>query len=446
MQIKTIIIANIAEAFESIIGEIKFIKQKKERLQTEHSLCDRALLWGEDNKIVITPFIIPEKLLRKNIKLLKFKNVKNISPRKINISLSDAIRLDKKLLSTLCNIIQNNPGVKISPYCVTKKFLALAEYFKIKKLNFVVQERPSNSNDWLISYLDSKVGSRMIINEVKDLNARTPQSLVCRTKDEAIEAVHWFWNNNCPCILKANFGESGWGLIPIKKNLFKNKQEVTKHIKKEFQKDSIWNRDLILVEEYIQQKKLISRSPSVEVFLSEKSPKVTYICNQILNKKGNFLGVVLGKNSLPTKLKTKLTTTSLEIGKKFWNLGYRGFFDIDFIISRKGSPYVIETNTRRTGGTHVYDVVKTIFGKDWEQNAFVMSQDNFYYGKNRLDEQKILDKMKKILYPINGRKEGAIISIVSQWQPFYGFIIVGSSQKRVSEIHKKMLNIWKIKN
>ncbi|MFH1392530.1 MAG: hypothetical protein ABIG90_02520 [bacterium] len=126
-------------------------------------------------------------------------------------------------------------------------------------------------------------------------------------------------------------------------------------ISKEFSNDSIWDDGLIIVEEYIIAEKGISSGcPSLELFLSEKGPKITYLCDQVVTEEGNFLGVAMGKDALGKKVKNKINRASMLIGKRFWELGYRGFFDIDFVLSKEnGTPYIIETNMRRTGGTHM---------------------------------------------------------------------------------------------
>ena len=447
MAIKTIIIANIAEAFEDTLNRVKSSQQKLRRIQIEHNLCDRTLLWEGDDKIVITPFSISKEIFQRNADALGFKNVFNLYPRKITISLSDAIKEDKILFSKLCKIINENPGIRITPYCVTKKFLLLSESFKKKGLSFTLEERPVRSSDWLVRYLDSKVGSRSEVNKIQDIKIKVPESVICRDKDEVTSVVKWFYENNRSCVIKANYGESGWGLIIIKRSLFENFIAVINRIKREFKKDSIWEKELILVEEFIEPNKIFSSgSPSSELFLSGDGAKITYLCDQLLGENGEFWGVVLGCVLLNNKISKEIYKVSLAIGKRFWQLGYRGFFDIDFVLSKNNEPYIIETNTRRTGGTHVYDVAKTIFGNDWAKTAFIVSQDNFQYGKKKLREAQIIDKMMNIMYPIKGKKEGIIISIINKWQPTFGFIIVSSSRKRMLEIRNQLLRIWCIKN
>lgn len=445
MKLKTIIIANIAEAFEDIIHGIKSPAERNRRVQIEHNLCERTLLWEEDDKLVITPLPISEEIFKKNSEILGLKNVRNLFPSNIDISLSDAIMHDKKLLNVLSEIISNNTGVTISPYCVTDKFLSLVNYFKSKGLKFAVTEKPIEYADWLVKYLDSKIGSRVEIGKIKDKCFTVPDSIICKGKEESIDAVLWFLGNKKSCVLKANFGESGWGLIIVRKEGFQCDMETTSYLNNEFKKDSIWNENLILAEEYICPNQSLAKSPSSELFISNSGAEITYICDQILGNDGDFLGVVLGKGVLDYKLKRDIKKASLLVGKRFWQMGYRGFFDIDFVISKDELPYIIETNMRRTGGTHVYDVARSIFGKKWNEEAFLMSCDNFQYGKRKISDKKIIDKMRNVMYPIEGKREGVIISILHKSQPKLGFIIVGDNKNETLDIYNKMLNIWSIK-
>lgn len=446
MKIEIIIFSNIAEAFENTINKIKNSKQKKDRIAIEHNLCDRTLLWEGDNKLVITPFEIPKNIFNLNKTILGFKNVKNLFPDKIDISLSDATRKDKAMLKNLCDIIAENPGVRISPYCVTEKFIDLIEYLKFKGLVFSVLEIPKEESRWLVMYLDSKIGSRAEIGRIKSVSKNVPEGIICKNEKEVIKVAIWFYKNGCSCALKSNFGESGWGTLFIKKEDFKNEIEIEKYIKKEFKIDAIWKNELTLVEEYVTtNKKLFNSSPSSELFLSDKGAEITYLCDQVMGNKGDFLGVALGKNLLNKKVDIEIRKISLEIGKRFWKLGYRGFFDIDFMLSNDNVACIIETNMRRTGGTHVYDFAKTLFGSNWEEKCFILSQDSFCYGNKRLNEKQIIDKIKKLMYPIKGGKEGVFISIINKWEPTLGFIIASESKKRTLIIRDKMLKIWKIK-
>ncbi len=447
MPIKTIITANIAEAFEPSIEKIASATDREARVQIEHNLCDRTLLWEGDDKIVITPYPIDQGLFEHNRRTLGYENISNLSPHAVNVSLSDAILEDRQLFQQLVDIIRANPGITLSPYCVTEKFLALVETLKKEGLDFIVPERPAKYGDWLVTYLDSKVGSRVEIGKIDNPQIAIPESIPCRTKDEALRVATWFFSRRRSCVLKANFGESGWGLLMLRREQFKNTRQLIKYINHEFESTPIWNDDLILVEELIEsQRDSEAYSPSSELLVSDRNTVITYLCNQEIGSNGTFLGVAIGRGIMKEDLATQIREISTRIGNRFRLLGYRGFFDIDFVTSGNGIPYPIETNMRRTGGTHVFDATKFLIGDNWENNCYALSSDDFEYGNINLSTPDILARLHDILYPIQGQREGVVVSIVNRRQPKIGFIIIGEDREKALEIYKKLLNTFGLQN
>ncbi len=443
MNFKAIIIANIAEAFEESIALIQSSSKRDERISIEHGLCDRTLLWEDDDKVVITPFPISEALLQTNTDALSAKNILNIFPKQSGVSLCESIMEDNALMENVFSIIRSNPGIEISPYCVTEKFLLLTCLLKRSGLEFSVSTLSKSENPArLTAYLDSKSGSRTEINKIQNLPAIVPESFVCNTLKDAKKAAIGFFERGISCVVKADKGESGWGLIFVKKEKFLSADGVKQYLSNEFGKDGIWQKNMVLVEEYVESDTDKAVSPSVELFIGKDRPKITYICDQVLGGKGDFRGIALGKDIFQEDDRGRLEEASIVIGKRFFEIGYQGFFDIDFIISRSGVPVVIETNMRRTGGTHVYDVARKLFGESWYQKASFLSSDGFQYGKRKLEDSEVLGRMRNILYPIKNKKRGLIVSIIDRNRPVFGFILVGSSKEDVANLYSKMLSYW----
>lgn len=436
-----LIIANGAEAFEGVLKNIKNAKEKKEKIFLEHTLSERALFWQEDNKIIITPYLIQEALIKKHIESGHFKNVENLSPSRIDISLSEAIAEDTKLFDSLVEIIKDNPGIKISSYAVTEKFLSLMDKLNGNKLNFSINEQTTPNSEWTISYLDSKAGFRSEVQKLQSSFTERiiPEGFVCKNKKEAINVAEWFYKNGQSCVVKANYGESGWGLIIVNKE----DSNSISSLEGKLNSDPIWEDTLIIIEEFIRPNtKIGGGSPSVEVLVDSFGAKITYGCGQTIVNQREFIGIAMGKDFLSDQTKRGLYEISRAIGKRYWKLGYRGFFDIDFVISSQGKPYAIETNTRRTGGTHVFDIARNIFGKSWEKSAYFISQDFFVYGNKKIPVEGIIDKLSDIIYPIKDSRSGIFITIADRWSPSYGFVIVASNSREAKQIYKKMLLAW----
>lgn len=229
-----------------------------------------------------------------------------------------------------------------------------------------MSEKPELNSEWTISYLDSKVGFRTEMLRVQSFLREEiiPEGFICRDKKEAVSIAKWFYKNKRSCVLKVNYGESGWGLIIAKRKSFNSILDLEKELEKRLNSDLIWNDTLIVVEEFIKPNvKIGGGSPSFEVFVSDSGFKIMYGCGQLLVDQKEFVGVAMGKDFFDANINSKLRKISSAIGKRYWELGYRGFFDIDFVVSLQGKPHVIETNMRRTGGTHVFDIAKTTFGQ-----------------------------------------------------------------------------------
>ncbi|MDP2947894.1 MAG: hypothetical protein Q8N88_07300 [Nanoarchaeota archaeon] len=434
-----IIISNGAEAFRNILEKIKDEKEKSHRILIEHSLCQRAFFWNNDNKVVITPYPIESAFLKANSAILGYRNIKNISPRKINLSLCEALIKDKIAFKNLVAIIKANQNISITPYAITDEFLSFI--YKLRELNlkFKVPELPKLNSLWTVEYLDSKSGFRETLYkiQVKNKNIKLPQGFICKDINEANQVGQWFLNNKRSCIFKSNFGESGWGLKILKKNHAETIEKLTN-------KESIWNNMLIIVEEYINPDiNLGGGSPSIEVLIRKTGPKVTYICGQIVDDFGSFKGVSLGNDIFDAKTVVQLKRSGMIIGKEYWEMGYRGYFDIDAVISKdKKEIYLIETNTRRTGGTHVYDIARKIFGKKWEKESYLISNDQFCYGKKVLPLNVVFDKIKNLLYPIDGDKAGIIVTIADRHRPLFGFVIVGKNKNKCLKIYDKLIKLF----
>ncbi len=213
-------------------------------------------------------------------------------------------------------------------------------------------------------------------------------------------------------------------------------------LRREFRQDSIWQKGPYVVEEFVISDNSIEHSPSLEVFVDKKRHTITYTCNQMVDQEGRFIGVLMGKNCIKENIEMRIRKIGNIIGKRYAELGYRGFFDIDFITSTDGKPYPIETNTRRTGGTHVFDFVHYMFGSNWHKKVVALSSDSFKYGNRILSAKNILRKIESVRFPMDNKKEGVIIAALSYNKPVFGFIIVGQNKKKAFGIYTKLNKIF----
>lgn len=444
-QFRTVLIANTMEAFAVILHQSLQGGEGKKRLQQELALSQRAYFWRGDRKAVITPVQIPEPLVDAGQQQLGFESVVNVSPTSFSLELSRVLKEEKHSYKELCELIQTNPGVVLSPYAVTEDFLALVDRLRADGLEFKTPEVPERSCRWLGKYLDSKCGFREAISQAvcRIPEMRFPLGFRCENLSRSIEAIEWFLGRGESCLLKVDVGESGWGLQKFVADP-SGSTGARKMVLKMSGEDSIWSHPPFLVEQYISpDRDCGGGSPSVEAYVDENGVELLYTCGQLLSSQGEFRGIVLGPQLLPQDVSTHLERTTQEIGEIFWSLGYRGFFDVDFVVSGDGLVFAVETNTRRTGGTHVFDILAHLSERRKDPPTTAISEDNFVYGNSLLPVDTILNRVKSLLYPISGRPAGAIITLVNSAQPVLGYVLVGSGEPEILALQRDFYDLWK---
>lgn len=437
----TILIANTAEAFKKILLETSDTENGKRRIRHELALSQRAFFWEEDNKVVITPHKIPTELLEYNTKTLGLRSVTNLAPEKAGIALCETIINDTVLWDTLVQIIKANPGIRVSPYAVTSDFVKLVHKLEKASIDFHTPELPDPESLWTVEYLDSKSGFRKHVSTLS--NVQIPEGFICKDFERAVVVSRRFLEQGRSCVIKSNRGESGWGTLILREEELKNLHNLEGLIKAVFAGDTIWNQLPLVVEEFINPLFSIAGGmPSAEAYIDSSGSKITYTCGQDITDRGEFVGVVIGSEELPAELDKKILSMMESIGRSFFKLGYRGFFDVDFVLSKNGVPYAIESNTRRTGGTHTYDLKQWLTKKENMRGPYMLSHDSFTYGATVLPPIEILKKSERMLYPRNGEAEGIVISLINIDDPVLGYVVIGDSQRRVEALKADFLNQW----
>jgi hypothetical protein len=166
-----------------------------------------------------------------------------------------------------------------------------------------------------------------------------------------------------------------------------------------------------VVEEYIKpDQSKFGGSPSLEYFINDHGEcRPTYACEQLLEAdRKTFCGVYINPEVNQNKLIIKAFAAGTLFGQKLAGLGYRGFFDIDLVITAKNEVYAVESNLRRTGGTHTFEFALELLGKNFITKSYVASEDLNLKTNKELDYQQVKKILSDIQYD-QQRKQGVII-------------------------------------
>lgn len=379
MKLNKIYISNILESY--FRGYDQLSKEEKQKwYQYDFYEANRALLYGADNKVVVTSYPINPEYLLDIKQITKWDNVINLYPDNPSPSLSNDLRQNPKLKVELVKIIKENPGIKLIQYRSTPEFHNLVSWLKKQKLDFKTPELIESDNEFVLNYYNTKRGFRhlwaSVLGQGRD-DINIPEGFICGDLAEALEAAWWFRAHSRDFVIKYNRGVQGVGVsLNYCQDLAKEKQAFINQLKLKLS-EGFWKEPALVVEELIQpDPHHLGGSPNVELFIDEQAKvHFSYPCEQILENNKKFIGVKIHPELLQFSQMQAAKEAGLKFGQALADKGYRGCFDIDMVVDKKGRAYAVEANLRRTGGTHLHELGLAIFGNDYYQKHYLYSLD-----------------------------------------------------------------------
>jgi len=396
--IKQIYIGNVLESFYKSYTYDKMPKKEADFWRRYDALeNNRSLLYGGDNKIVITPEKINSSHLSYICNLAGWKNVDNLIPERQTDCISLDICSDRDFYNKLRKIIVNNPGVEIIQYRHTPEFYLLVEKFREDGLNPVFPELVEKDNKFIEEYFHSKRGFRHLWEQIKDpqLKIDIPEGYITENRKEAIEAGWWFRTKNRDFVLKINRGVQGIGVLMNHCSDFSRDYDL--FVKQLGQKltDGMWEEPIIIVEEYIDPNEdIFGGSPNVEMKIDRQGKILReFSCAQVLDADGKtFLGVVMNREVESSAHIQEAYKAAELFAAKLTEVGYRGVFDMDLVVAKNNKLFAVEANLRRTGGTHAHEFAKCLLGNDYCQYNYVHIQDVSILDNKKREFFKTLEK------------------------------------------------------
>lgn len=285
----------------------------------------------------------------------------------------------------------------------------------------------------MVKSIDLKNGFRRLCREfLQNSPIRIPRGFSCDTPEQVATISHLFLKEGTPCIIKPDDGEDGTGqsIIPPGSDLNFVLGKISEN-------PFIQSGDAV-VEEYIETDMSV-KSPSIEYRIRDGRLEYMYSCKQILSSTGTFLGVDIGPRLLPRGIKPQMVKAGNAFGNALAALGYRGFFDIDFIVSKDQKVYAVEANLRRTGATHVHTTAVRLFGSNYESNIFLRSSDVDPCIATPMSCEDVFLCLEDILFPSLGKDKGIIVTVsagISSGR--LGYIVVGRSPQEVSDLQEQL--------
>jgi len=367
---------------------------------------DRGLFWLGDPKLLFVTAATPSagEVCRR----WGYPGTTVLAPAEATHQLCLDILRSPELFDRILDYAGPGRTIRMVPYATTAEFFELAEGLRARGLTVRLPESPEPKNLWLRDYADSKSGFRALAAGCICEADVLPTGFVCRDVRRAAAAVEWFLERGRPCVVKADGGESGMGHIVFEPGRGDGRPALAA-----LEADPFLRGDLVIVEEFIPSPDGLS--PSLEFFVpvpGAGSPRPTYVSQQLFSSFGRFAGVLLSRSLEQASWYPALHRRGMRLAETLQSLGYVGHFDLDAVIDRNGTPFLLEMNARRTGGTYVHEFACHTLGPDYLERVVLVGKNAVPSGGiHALDG--LLERLAGLLYPDYGTDGGAVITVTS---------------------------------
>ncbi|MFN8413451.1 MAG: hypothetical protein U0Z26_13780 [Anaerolineales bacterium] len=336
--------------------------------------------------------------------------------------------------------MQGDPNIKqqLIPYATTPEFLELVDVLRNKyNLDVLTPESPDKDHLWIRDHIDTKAGFRQLVTSwLPDAEKFIPFGVICYNPLQAAKVAYWFLMKGEACLIKANTGENGIGI----RILQPNEGHTVESIAQQVSSDSYFSNDLIVVEKCIPAKQQISPSLEIKVpRLGEGAPEITYLSKQLFQEFGDFCGIEVSKYLYEEPWYLDLERCGFTIASRLQEMGYVGHFDLDCIVDDNGNLFLLEINSRRTGGTHVHDLAFHTIGSDYINKASLLSYEAMS-SKDITDANELLEVVKEYLYPLKPDEPYGLVVTVTTTLPYhrFGCLTIAPSSSQALELQKKI--------
>lgn len=444
-KIDTVYISNISEDVWPFISSISDPYKMNYEIEENAKLSDRDIFSFCDNKNII--FILPKLPDRSFINYyneLFGTKALILSPKIHTGEICKDIMRDPELMTILRKYLKSDNKVSFLSYAASTQFAELYQNLTDQGMNLALKESPDFPDLWTVDFFGSKSGIRQFsqISEKDEPDFAMSDGLVISGIENASKVAAKFYLRDKSVVIKTNKGHSGAGILIFRKgDLPFEYSDCVEKIYSIFQTERYWRLFPIIVEKYIEPTYNIGGGfPSIEYKISKNGKaNFLYYCAMRVTTAGEFKGVEIHEDVLEDQDSSQIMDTGFYIAEKYSSYGYRGYFDVDFIVAKNGNIYVTESNVRRTGGTHVFCAARYLFGKDFTHDTYTLSNNLFQIRNHNLKDFTSLNEQLEPLMFDRTSGEGLIITSASLLsQNKFGYIIFGKNKHRAYEIEKKM--------
>jgi hypothetical protein len=358
--------------------------------------ADLCVFRGGDGKTIAMPFPLADGFLEDLSGIFGWKRTKVAVPVVRSSSISHDIYQDPACMAALEE--QAFEGqIELRARGITRQFLELVA--NLSRMGYRVHGdvvRPGVID--LIEYFESKSGSRQLFQQ---LGIEVASGGVYGDQKQVLRAVTSRLKSTGGCVLKENHGLAGERV-----QLLRSIDDVT------FRQDCEWP---VIVEEYVRDADgCASMLLTYNGFIDKDEIFQSFGAGRQVTESSRFLGNILGKGALDSFVSRRVEVAGEKIGLFLAKIGYRGWFNVDFIAVDGGSRMIgCEINLRRSSSAALLEIGRGIAGDGWVESLALVSNEAIPVGPSLRTYSDLRRRLGTLLGWSNTWRGGIVPLLVS---------------------------------
>jgi len=440
---------NAVEDEWSFISAVENEVERQKYIEDNESATDSYYLAvaTESHFVYVSPKRISPAFELYTKELMKFKEGEVLVPRVRSHLICEDLMKDAHAFETLVSRAKTYKRVVLTSYCASPQIYELIEKLENVGVEVYTPELPKKECAWTTNFFGSKSGIRQLAQKsvATEPDFRMPEGLICVGRNDAAKIAANKYINKRGVVIKTNKGSGGAGVLIFREGeLPQEYDKCYEAILAEMNGDRYWDEYPIIIEDLVPINfGLAGGFPNVE-FKIHKNGRIDmlYVCACKVTRKGRFYGLDISEDIINDRVQTQLEDVGYYVAEQYAAAGYRGHFDIDMMSSRGNVIYVCESNTRNTGGTDTYKIVKKLIGTEFMDDAYIISRSRHEWLKpKRYSFEKLLKLIEPLSYSAK-KKEGIIVcseNSIIDGKVIY--IAIGKNKRRAYAINRELLDM-----
>ena len=434
---------NMSEDVWPFIQAISDPKAREFEINENANFSDREIysVAKEPGAIFISPKAINPEFFEYFTNLTKAK-IQVLTPTLHTGELSRDCVTNPEIFTKLVEIGKKAQRLVMVPYSTTFQFLELVSALSSEGIQVYTPESPSEEYAWTVNFFGSKSGIRQLVQKsaAVEPDLKMSDGLICVSTIDAARIAASKYLKEKGVFIKTNKGHSGAGVLIFREGeLPMTYKACEQAILDVLRKDAYWEMFPIVIESLVNVNTSIGGGlPNVE-FKIKKSGEIEflYFCGLRATKDGVFHGVEINVDVISDRIQARLIDTGFYLGEQYAAAGYRGFFDMDFIVGKNNDIYLSESNVRRTGGTFSYEAMSLLIGEDFMKDSYML-MDMSYKLASTPSFGEVLAVLEPVLFD-KGTKEGLVLASANLLhQKQLAYMIFGKNKKRAIAVEDTM--------